>query len=286
MLHYETRFIGPDRDWAIFLHGIGGNSSIWYKQTDAYKDHFNLLFVDFFGHGGTTETRETYSFEMIAGAVIEVMDHLKIDSAHLVGISLGSIIADAIAFIAPERVLSMVLGGAAMGFDYRSKFLLRAGRVLKVLMPYMWLYRLFAFIMMPRANHARSRNMFIREAGKLGSVEFRKWYRMMESLEVFYGRYAQTDNQIPKLYISGAEDHLFLPFVIRNFLQERTAAIHIIEQCGHVCNIERAGDFNRISLYYLKSYPAVPALKYVPAEAVDRRIPLGRTAVHKQLPTI
>lgn len=284
MLHYETNYIGADRDWAVFLHGLGGNANIWYKQVDAYKDHFNLLFVDFFGHGGTTEKRDAYTFESLGAAVIEVMDHLEIESAHIIGISLGSIIADAIGFTCPGRVKSMVLGGSAMGYDYRSKFLMTTGRFLKFLMPYMWLYKLFAFIMMPRANHARSRGIFIREARKLGGSEFRKWYRMMESLEAFYARYAEIVSQIPKLYISGAEDHLFIPFVIRNYLREGLSAIHIIEKCGHVCNIEKDQDFNRVSLYYLKNYPGVPSLKYVPGEAIGRRIPLGGYAVQKQLP--
>ena len=49
--------------------------------------------------------------------------------------------------------------------------------------------------MMPQKNHSKSRNVFIREAKKLGGKEF---------------------HTIPKLYISGDQDHLFLPFVIQN----------------------------------------------------------------------
>jgi pimeloyl-ACP methyl ester carboxylesterase len=281
MLHYETHYKGPEKEWAVFLHGLGGNSNIWYKQVDAFKEHYNLLFVDLFGHGGTNDIVDTYSFEILAEAVIEVMEHLKIESAHLVAISLGSIIADAIGFKAPSRVKSMVLGGAAMGYDFRAKFLLHTGRLLKLLMPYMWLYRLFAFIMMPRTNHSRSRGIFIREARKLGGREFRKWYKLMETLELFYSHYRKSASRIPKLYISGAEDHMFLPFVIRNFLQDRLSSIHIIEKCGHVCNIEKHKDFNRVSLYYLNSYPAAPSLKYVPPESAAGRIPLDHYAVHK-----
>ncbi|RJP84970.1 MAG: alpha/beta hydrolase [Desulfobacteraceae bacterium] len=274
MLHYETHLCGQDKDWVIFVHGLGGNSNIWYKQTEEYKKHFNIIFVDLFGHGGTEESLDAYTFETLAKGVVDVLDHAKIDTAHFVGISLGSIIIDAISLIAPERIKSIVLGGAALDYDFRAKFLLRSGAILKRLVPYMWLYRLFAFIMMPRKNHATSRNVFIREAKKLGGKEFRKWYKLMGTLLSFYQSYRlRSANTIPKLYISGDEDHLFLPFVIRNYLRERFSSIHIIEKCGHVCNIERHGEFNRISLYYLNSYPNLPMLKNVPEKSAARKIP-------------
>jgi len=286
MLTYKKYIKSDDSDWVVFLHGLGGNSSIWYKQVDAYRPHFNLLFIDLFGHGDTQDRLDRYSFERIGAEILTVMDENGIDAAHLVGISLGSIIADAVGHLAPERVKSIVLGGAVLGFDIRARFLLFTGRFLKLMVPYMWMYRLFAFIMMPRKNHSRSRSVFIREARKLGGREFRKWFRLMDTLVGFYDRFKTASNDIPKLYLSGAEDHLFLPFVIRNYLRERLSAIHVIDKCGHVCNIERADEFNRVSLFYLMSYPDVPALKNVPAEATARRIPLDHPAIQKQLPMV
>ena len=42
----------------------------------------------------------------------------------------------------------------------------------------MWLYRLFAFIIMPRQHHQESRNLFVREARKLCQKEFKRWFRL------------------------------------------------------------------------------------------------------------
>ena len=271
MLSYKTEYCGADKDWIVFLHGLGGNSNIWYKQIEAFSGRFNLMFIDMFGHGDTRESRESYTFESLGRAVVSTMDHAGIESAHIVGISLGSIIADAVAFTAPQRVKSMVLGGAAMGYDLRARILLWLGSLIKGIIPYMWLYKLFAFIMMPRKNHGLSRKIFVREAKKLGGKEFKKWFRLMETLEIFYGKNASRFGKTPRLYISGEQDHFFLKFVVRAFLADPKAAIHVIDQCGHVCNIERADEFNRIALYYLTSYPCLPALKYVP---------LGRSGFH------
>jgi len=274
MLHYETHFCGKDKDWVIFLHGLGGNSNIWYKQADDYKKQFNLIFIDLFGHGVTRDSLEAYSYETLAEFVIDVMDKARIKSAHFVGISLGTIIIDAVSMIAPERINSIVQGGAVMGYDFRARFLLKSGAILKYILPYMWLYQLFAFIMMPRKNHAKSRNFFIQEAKKLGGKEFRKWYKLMETLVGFYGSFHnKSTHTIPKLYISGDQDHLFLPFIFKNFLRERLSSIHIIKKCGHVCNIERSKEFNRISLYYLNSYPDQPMLKNVPETCAVNKIP-------------
>ncbi len=274
MLHYETHICGKDKDWVIFLHGLGGNSNIWYKQADEYKKQFNLIFVDLFGHGSTTDSLEAYSYETLAEFVINVMNKAKIRSAHFVGISLGTIIIDAVNMIAPERIKSIVQGGAVMGYDFRARFLLRSGAILKHLLPYMWLYRLFAFIMMPRKNHSKSRNFFICEAKKLGGKEFRKWYKLMGSLVSFYNTFRKkSTHTIPKLYISGDQDHMFLPFVFQSFLREPLSSIHIIEKCGHICNIEKHIEFNRISLYYLNSYPDQPMLKNVPEKCAANKIP-------------
>ena len=64
----------------------------------------------------------------------------------------------------PERVKSMVLGGAILRLDIRSRVLVQLGRLGQHFLPYMWLYRLFAFIIMPRQHHQESRNLFVREA--------------------------------------------------------------------------------------------------------------------------
>jgi len=279
MLNYKIHTLSHDKDWIIMLHGLGGNSNIWYKQLEDYKKQYNLILVDLFGHGETKDSLKSYSYEIIAKEVIRVMDDAKIAKAHFVGISLGTIIIDAIAKISPERIKSIVQGGAVMGYDFRAKFLLRSGALLKYMLPYMWLYRLFAFIMMPRRNHAKSRNVFIREARKLGGKEFRKWFKLMESLVKFYKSYQQdADHTIPKLYISGDQDHLFLPFVIRSFLREPFSSIHVIEKCGHVCNIEQFKEFNRISLHYLNNYPNQPMLKNIPESCPSCKISIGSLA--------
>ena len=278
MLHYQTYHIGDEKDWVVFLHGLGGNSRIWYKQLPAYRNRFNLLLIDFFGHGQSTGTRDRYSFESLAIEVTRVMDHLGIESAHVIGISLGTIIQNALARVAPDRIKSMVLGGGVMGYDNRSNFLLKFGGTLKSIVPYMWLYRFFAFIMMPRKNHRMSRSIFIREARKLGGREFCKWYRLMERLTGFYSRFNRKADRIPRLFISGSQDHLFLPLVKSYCSTDPLAALHVVDKCGHVCNIEQPDEFNDISIRFFKFGINRPASLADAAPAKTRHLPIRACA--------
>ena len=118
MLHYKTYELDDaTAPWVVFVHGAGGSSSIWFLQIKEFIRHFNVLLVDLRGHGKSKalaahkEDRH-YDFEVITRDIIEVLDSLNIHKAHFIGISLGTILIRNLSEIAPERVSSMVMGGA------------------------------------------------------------------------------------------------------------------------------------------------------------------------------
>ncbi len=96
MLHYTTYLHSPESEWVTFVHGAGGSSSIWFKQIRDFSKHFNLVLIDLRGHGQSKkpiyEKLKQYSFDVIGDEVIEVLNHLKIEKTHFIGISLGTII--------------------------------------------------------------------------------------------------------------------------------------------------------------------------------------------------
>ena len=99
------------------------------------------------------------------------LDELNIEETHVIGMSLGTIVAQTMADNYPERVKSLILGGAIIRFDIRTKLLLWIGRATKRFVPYMFLYKLFAYIIMPRKQHEESRLAFVNEAKKDVSEE-------------------------------------------------------------------------------------------------------------------
>ena len=258
MLHFATYELRPDADWVTFVHGAGGSSSIWYKQIRDFRKEYNVLMVDLRGHGKSkkniVKNLKRYTFDKIGDEVLEVLDHLKIKKTHWVGISLGTIIIRDITERFPERAISMIMGGAIMKLNLRGQLLMKLGVLLKSVVPYILLYRLFAWIMMPRRNHRESRNLFIREAKQLYQKEFIKWFKMASEVNPLLRFFRFKDIGVPTLYIMGEEDYMFLPSIQKLVKDHQSSRLHIIPACGHVVNVEKPEIFNKKSLAFLKAH--------------------------------
>jgi pimeloyl-ACP methyl ester carboxylesterase len=262
LLHYRTYPLAADRDWVVLVHGAGGSSSIWFRQLRAYREQFNVLLVDLRGHGGSAHFPQArdgapYTFEAVSREVLEVLDDAGIETAHFVGISLGSLIVRTIADIAPARVRSMVLGGAIVRLNTRSRVLVSIGHGVKRLIPFMWLYRLYAWILMPKLRHRESRLVFVQEAQKLAQKEFLRWWRLTLELTPLLRLFEEREVDIPTLYLMGSEDYMFLPPARGIVARHRSAVLRVIERCGHVCNIEQPERFNEISIAFMKNPAAM-----------------------------
>lgn len=257
MLNYTSLINSESHPWVTFIHGAGGSSTIWYKQLRDFKKHFNVLLIDLRGHGRSKniayQNLKSYTFKVIGDEIVEVLDHLKIEKTHFVGISLGTIIIRDIIEREPERGDKLILGGAVMKLNLRGQILMRLGAFLKSVIPYLILYRLFAFVILPKKTHRESRNLFIKEAKKLYQKEFKRWFTLISEVNPLLSLFRIKDSGVPTLYIMGSEDHMFLPSISKLVQNHRSATLSIVEQCGHVVNVEQAEIFNQRSITFLKS---------------------------------
>ena len=245
-------------EWITFVHGAGGSSSIWFKQIREFQKHFNVLLLDLRGHGNSNGKlkytfKQEYTFKSIAHDVLEVLDYLKIKSSHFVGISLGTIVIRQLAEMHPVRVKSMVMGGAILKMNFRSQILMRLGNIFKYVLPYLILYRFFAFVIMPNKNHKQSRLLFINEAKKLYQKEFIRWFKLTAEINPILKWFRQQELNIPTFYVMGEEDYMFLPSV-RKVVEKhyKSSKLFVIKNCGHVVNVEQSTIFNEQVIAFLQ----------------------------------
>lgn len=255
MLYHKIYAKDPQDDWVVFIHGAGGSSVVWYKQIQTYVKHFNLLLIDLHGHGGSARihNKGNYTFETIALDIIKVLDLRGISQAHFVGVSMGTIIVRKLAEIRREYVKSMIMVGAITRLNLKSRFLVKMGRLFHQVVPFMWLYKVFAFIIMPLDEHKESRSVFIREARKLARHEFIRWFKLTSKLTAKLRKMEDKDPGLPTLFVMGEQDYIWLEPVKKLVSKYKNHTLSIVEKCGHVVNIEKAEDFNHLSINFIKA---------------------------------
>ncbi|MGZ4729853.1 MAG: alpha/beta fold hydrolase [Acidimicrobiales bacterium] len=99
----------------VFLHGLGGCWRDWEPQLDSLSDRFRCVVIEHRGHGRSELTRGDYSTRLFADDAAAVCAQLDIAHAHVVGLSMGGLIAQALAVRHPDLVDSLVLCDTGIG---------------------------------------------------------------------------------------------------------------------------------------------------------------------------
>ena len=113
-IYYEV--YGPPAAPPLVL--IGGWASyrwIWFRQVPTFKEKYRVVVFDNRGAGKSSKPDYPYTIEMIAADTIGLMDALDIQTAHILGISMGGLIAQQIAISYPNRVRSLILSSTHFG---------------------------------------------------------------------------------------------------------------------------------------------------------------------------
>jgi pimeloyl-ACP methyl ester carboxylesterase len=164
----------------LFLHGLGSSTRDWEYQIEFFSKHYKVVTLDVRGHGRSDKPSGPYSIPLFAKDTAELIEALGIESTHVVGISMGGMIAFQLAVSTPSLVKSMVIVNAA------PEFVIRSIKERLQLYQRQFIVRLLS---MRKMGEVISQRLF----PKLGQEELR---------ELFVERWAEND---PKAYLASMQ---------------------------------------------------------------------------------
>lgn len=109
-LHYEEYGHGSP---LILIHGLGSSCLDWELQVPVFAQHYRLVLVDVRGHGRSDKPRERYSIAGFTADLVALIEHLQLPPAHVVGLSMGGMIAFQLAVDEPQMLKSLCIVNSA-----------------------------------------------------------------------------------------------------------------------------------------------------------------------------
>jgi len=240
-----------DRTPLVFIHGLGGTHAMWLYQVPEFCSHFPVIVLDLRNHGESSRIDADFGVADMAKDVVRLLRVLGVESAHLVGLSLGGMVALQLALDYPMAVAGLVLADTMPGLPPE---LAAMGR------------EAIAFIEnnpMRAVAQARITNAFspavdpdVRDyfIDQVALNDKRAYVRAARAGFGFDVRNRLADVKRPTLVVVGEHDAVTPPA-----LSEQLAAgipgarLARLAGAGHISNIERPREFNAAVLDFLAS---------------------------------
>jgi pimeloyl-ACP methyl ester carboxylesterase len=110
---------------------------------------------------------------------------------------------------------------------------------------------------MPKNNHKKSRNLFINEAKNSTKKSLSNGLNLPQRSNPVLKWFRQKELNIPTFYVMGEEDYMFLP-AVKKVVSEHTqsSSLLVIENCGHVVNVDKAHVFNQKVIEFITQQSA------------------------------
>lgn len=253
-LYYETHGGGEP---LVLIPGFGNGLWIWHKQVPCFADHAQVIVFDPRGVARSEQADAPLSIKTIADDVAALLEHLRLERAHILGASFGGFVAQEFALSYPEMTRSLVLactsyGGAGhipptaetLAALASTKGLNTEERVRENL--------LYAFspgyverepAEVERVIHLRAQN----------PVPEYIYLRQLQAAVGFDAAARVAEIKAPTLVITGDADRIVPPENSRNLAGRiPRAVLRVVPGGSHTFFIERADEFNRAVLDFIK----------------------------------
>jgi len=259
-IYYETR---GDGEPLVLIMGLGGGSSLWWRQVAFFSKDYQVLVYDSRGVGRTDKPDTTYSMGMMVDDAAGLLESLGIASAHVYGVSMGGMVAQELALRYPKLVSSLVLGATTCGGPHAA------------VADQETLQKLFSIMTLSPAEVVRVSTSVTFSAGFIETHrdKVKEWLikgaesppsstgfkRQAEAVAGFetYDRLPQI--RVPTLVLAGTADQL-IPVENSRLLASRISRAELVlfEGAGHGYLWEAEEEANCVVLGFLKRHPIPP----------------------------
>lgn len=233
-----------DMETILFLHGLGSCGQDWQDQVDFFSKNFRCITVDLRGHG-KSDRAVPCDIPTLAADVISLIKFLEIPALHLVGISLGGMVAFQIAVEKPELLRSLtvvnalpelVLRGLKQHWMFYSRILLVKFLGMKIFA------KVLARKLFPQKNQQELRRKF----SKNFLQNDKKFYlTLLESMMGWSVVNRLRSITCKTLFIAAEHDYTTLSDK-KFFAQKIGAKIVEIKNSHHAVPFEKPEEFNKI----------------------------------------
>jgi 3-oxoadipate enol-lactonase len=244
----------------VMICGAGADKSSFKSQTASFKKYFCTVTFDSRGSGKSDKPAGPYTIKMMADDTVGLMDHLGIEKAHVLGVSMGGMIAQELAINYPERVNKLVLGctfarkdetsGWSKEFDEAIMTYVRSSQDKASL-------RRLGYVMMDlQINNGYNRFLFL-PLIKI-ALRFMPAAPGVDAQFAAVGTHDTSDRlgmvRAPTLVITGSDDRLINP-VSSELIASLVPGAKLVKVMGggHGFMMEMSDKFNREVLDFLRS---------------------------------
>ncbi len=255
-LRYETWGVGETP--LLLLHGLGSSADDWFMQLPAFAPYFRCVAVDLRGHGLSDKPDGPYSVALFAADAAALLSALGAAPAHVLGLSLGGMVAQQLAIAYPHLVRSLVLINTLPGIWPPSWHIVRVG-LRRLSAP--WRRRSMAeqaarvaADLFPRPQQA-----FLRAQvqARLASNDPEAYRKATLAVAAFRPGNSLRRIVCPVLIIAGEEDRV-VPRLYQERLRRALPGAEFIRLpgVGHASNVEAPDAVNEAVLAFLRRLEA------------------------------
>ncbi len=238
-------------EWVVFLHAAFVTHKMFMEQIEYFKDKYNVLAVDIIGHGESTDTKKGDSIEKMSQWLSEIMSAESIKKVHIVGVSLGSVIAQDFANKYPESVQSLSCFG---GYDINN-FDTKMQKENGCSQMFMMLKAIFSVKWFAEANKKIS--AYTQKAQQRFyemNIEFpKKSFMYLSSLNKMVNVHKRAKREYPLLIGCGEHDiDMELKAVEMWKNTEENCKVYVFKDAGHCVNMDVPRKFNEVMENFFK----------------------------------